>query len=478
LASTISRDDIIAVIGANSSSPAPASGRLFVFKLRFIGKSLPTKPAAAKREMQMEASSQIVDIVIDLRSAAANNRQIGREDTAMTISQRDRDLGTGYALRSPATRTELTSVGRGTPMGELLRRYWHPVGLVADAADIPRKVRVLGEDLILFRDKGGRVGLLHARCCHRGTTLYYGKVEDDGIRCCYHGWKFDTEGHCLEQPCEPQGGLFKDKVRQPWYPVRERYGLIFAYLGPAEKKPVLPRYDCLERMDEGEFVEADDSSIGGGGPAIIPCNWLQHFENVVDPYHVPVLHGSFSGPQFTNMMASMPDVTFEMSPRGVTVRSIRKQDEGKTFYRVTEAALPTLRVVPNPRVAQFARVESIGWTLPIDDTSFRIYVAGRVKAAGDIGRMRSRFNGKFWWDMTEPEHQQSPGDYEAQVGQGAVTVHSEEHFGQSDRGILMIRRMLSEQLDAVAAGRDPVGVSFDGDETLVEFEAGNFIREA
>jgi len=185
----------------------------------------------------------------------------------MTITQRDRDLGTAYALRPPATRTELTSVGRGTPMGELLRRYWHPVGLLSDATDIPRKVRVLGEDLILFRDKGGRAGLLHARCCHRGTTLYYGKVEDDGIRCCYHGWKFDAEGRCLEQPCEPEGGLFKDKVRQPWYPVQERYGLIFAYLGPAEKKPVLPRYACLETMDDGEFVEADDSSIGGGGPA-------------------------------------------------------------------------------------------------------------------------------------------------------------------------------------------------------------------
>ena len=185
----------------------------------------------------------------------------------MNITQRDRDLGTAYAMKPSTTRTELTSVGRGTPMGELLRRYWHPVGLVTDATDIPRKVRVLGEDLVLFRDKHARVGLLHARCCHRGTTLYYGKVEEDGIRCCYHGWKFDTEGHCLEQPCEPEGGQFKDKVRQPWYPVQERYGLIFAYMGPAEKKPVLPAYECLEKMDDGEFVEADDSSIGGGGPA-------------------------------------------------------------------------------------------------------------------------------------------------------------------------------------------------------------------
>jgi len=396
----------------------------------------------------------------------------------MNITQRDRDLGTAYAMKPPVTRTELTAVGRGTRMGELLRRYWHPIALVADASDVPHKVRALGEDLILFRNRRGHPGLLHARCCHRGTTLYYGKVEEDGIRCCYHGWKFDTEGRCLEQPCEPDASQFRDKVRQPWYPVRELYGLIFAYMGPSEKRPVLPRYECLEKMDDGEFVEADDTSIGGGGPAVIPCNWLQHFENVVDPYHVPVLHGSFSGPQFTNMMAAMPEVKFEMSPRGVTVRSIRNQDDGGIFYRVTEAALPTLRVVPNPRVAQFARVESIGWTLPIDDTSFRIYVAGRVKQRGDIGRMRSKFNGKFWWDMTEREHQQFPGDYEAQTGQGPVTLHSEEHFGKSDRGILMIRRMLSDQLEALAAGRDPIGVSFGQSAAPVEFEAGNFIREA
>ncbi|MGB6637091.1 MAG: aromatic ring-hydroxylating dioxygenase subunit alpha [Bradyrhizobium sp.] len=387
------------------------------------------------------------------------------------------DDGTAYEMMPASSKTEMTEVGRGKPMGELLRRYWHPIGLKADAGDVPRKVRALGEDLILFRDRQGRPGLLHARCCHRGTTLYYGKVEDDGIRCCYHGWKFDTEGHCLEQPCEPDGGGFKDKVRQPWYPVEERYGLIFAYMGPPSKKPVLPRYECLENMDEGEFVEADDTSIGGGGPAIIPCNWLQHYENVVDPFHVPVLHGSFSGAQFTNMMASMPEVNFEALPGSVAVRSIRNQDDGKVFYRVTQAVFPTLRVVPNPRVAQFARVESIGWVLPIDDTSFRIYVAGRVKSAGEIGRMRSKFNGKFWWDMTEPEHQKYPGDYETQVGQGPVTIHSEEHFGQSDRGVLMVRRMVREQLDALAAGNDPVGVSFDQNAPPIVFEAGNYIRD-
>jgi phenylpropionate dioxygenase-like ring-hydroxylating dioxygenase large terminal subunit len=249
-------------------------------------------------------------------------------------------------------------------------------------------------------------------------------------------------------------------------------------MGPPEKKPALPRYECLEVMDDGELVEADDSSLGGGGPTIIPCNWLQHYENVVDPFHVPVLHASFSGAQFTMAMAAMPQVTFEMSPRGVTVRSTRKTEDNKTFYRVTEAAIPTLRVVPNPRVAQFARVESIGWVLPIDDTSFRIYVAGRVKQKGDLGRMRSTFNGKYWWDMTEEEHQRHPGDYEAQVGQGEITLHSEEHFAQSDRGIVMIRRMLQDQLDAMKAGRDPIGVSFDPNAGPVVFEAGNYIRDA
>ena len=387
-----------------------------------------------------------------------------------------RDEGTGYEIRPPQYKSELVQVGRSKPMGELLRRYWHPIGLASDANGTPRKVRALGEDLILFRDGAGRAGLVHARCCHRGTTLYYGKVEARGIRCCYHGWLFDTQGHCLEQPCEPQGGLFREKVRQPWYPVEERYGLIFAYMGPPERKPVLPRYHCLEVMDDGEFVETDDSSLGGGGPQIIPCNWLQHYENVVDPFHVPVLHASFSGAQFTMAMAAMPEVTFERSPRGVTVRATRKVD-GKTFHRVTEAVIPTLRVVPNPRVAQFTRVESIGWVLPIDDTSFRIYVAGRSKHPGDLSRMRSKFEGKFWWDMTEEEHQRHPGDYEAQVGQGPITIHSEEHFAQSDRGVLMIRRMLQDQINIIEAGRDPIGVTFDPNAAPVVFEAGNYIRE-
>jgi len=388
------------------------------------------------------------------------------------------DIGSAYSRKAPTYNTRLTEVGRGTPMGELLRRYWHPVGLSSDAGPTPRPVKILGEELILFRDGQGRPGLLYPRCCHRGTTLYYGKIEERGIRCCYHGWLFDVEGRCLEMPAEPEpAGPQCQRVRQPWYPAQDRYGLVFAYLGPPERKPVLPRYECLEAMGPGEFVEADDSSIGSGGIAIAPCNWLQHFENVVDPYHVPILHGSFSGAQFVEQMATFPKVKFEYGPMGVKATSVRPGPDGKTFRRITEAVLPTLRVVPNPRVAQYGMVESIGWTVPIDDTHYRIYVAGRVKEKGELAKFKSRYNGKTWAELTPEEHQKFPGDVEAQVGQGPITFHSEEHLMSSDQGIAMLRQMFQRQLEALAAGKDPVGIAFTEADAYVKFDAGQYLED-
>ena len=285
------------------------------------------------------------------------------------------DTGTAYGRPPPKSRKNLVEVGPGTPMGELLRRYWHPVGLSVDANDTPRQVRILGEDLILFRDKTGQPGLMYPHCAHRGTSLYYGKVEERGIRCCYHGWLWDTQGHCLEQPCEPAGGKLLEKVRQPWYPVQDLYGLVWAYMGPPDKKPVLPRYECLETLEPGEFLEADDHSIGGGGPQIIPCNWLQHYENLVDPFHVVILHSAFSGTQFVPAMAVMPSVTWDTQEHSVRTISLRKLPDGKTLRRISEAGLPTLRVIPSPRIGRYGMVESLGWVLPIDDHSFRIYTA-------------------------------------------------------------------------------------------------------
>jgi phenylpropionate dioxygenase-like ring-hydroxylating dioxygenase large terminal subunit len=386
------------------------------------------------------------------------------------------DTGTAYGRPHPTYHAELTEVGAGTPMGELLRRYWHPIGLTADASATPRQIRVLGEDLILFRDLDGRPGLLYPHCAHRGTSLYYGKVEQKGIRCCYHGWLFDPQGHCLEQPCEPEGGKARASARQPWYPLEERYGLIWAYLGPPQRKPVLPRYECLEQLGPGEMLEADDRSIGGGGPQIIDCNWLQHYENLVDPYHVVILHSSFSGTQFVEQMAVMPKVSWDTQEHSVRTLSIRQLPDGKTFRRISEAGLPTLRVIPNPRVGSYGMVESLGWILPIDDHHFRIYVVGRVKEKGELHKMRSRLGGKLWEELTEEEHQRFPGDYEAMTSQGKIARHSEEHLATSDRGIVMLRRLLQKQLEVVAQGGDPAGVFFDPATPPVRFSAGNFLE--
>lgn len=382
--------------------------------------------------------------------------------------------GYKYSGRTPGFREELTLVERGTPMGEYLRRFWQPVGLLADATTKPRQVRVLGEDLILFRDGQGRPGLVHQRCCHRGASLYYGRGEEQGIRCCYHGWLFDVEGRCLDMPMEPENGAkVREKIRQPWYPVEERYGLIFAYFGPPEKKPLLPRYELLENLAEGEVVVADDTNLGSGGFGIAPCNWLQHYENVVDPYHVPVLHQAFSGVQFVPEMGVKPDVTFSAFEQGIRSEQWRDLGDGRKLKRVTECLLPNIRVVASPKLAM-GRSEGIGFVLPVDSTHYLVYNVARAAPGTDLGAIRSKPNGKDWRELSEAEHQAFPGDWEAQVSQGAITFHSEEHLGSTDQGIAMLRRLLARQVKLVAEGGNPAGWTQTAGEEWIKSESGNF----
>src|SRR4051794_7388949 len=177
----------------------------------------------------------------------------------------------------------LTRVGQGTPMGNLMRRYWHPVAAVVDLAAEPvLEVKLLGENLALYRAPNGEMGLVAQRCPHRGASMAYGIPEDGGLRCPYHGWKFSDEGVCLEQPAEPEDSTFKHRVRIPAYPVQEMGGLIWAYLGP-EPAPLLPRYDLFVREDLKREI----------GISIIPCNWLQAMENSLDPIHLEWLHGVY-----------------------------------------------------------------------------------------------------------------------------------------------------------------------------------------
>jgi nitrite reductase/ring-hydroxylating ferredoxin subunit len=386
-------------------------------------------------------------------------------------------IGTAYG-RQPGTHNALlTEVGPGTPCGEFMRRYWHPVGLSERVTDRPTRVRILGEDLILFRDRKGRPGLVYPRCAHRGTDLFFGRVEDEGIRCCYHGWLFNVQGQCLDQPCEKNGGANRDRVRQPWYSVQERYGIVWAYMGPPDRMPILPRWDILEEIEPGMKLHVTHSSLYAGGDddvELVPCNWLQEWENVMDPFHIPILHTTFSGVQFVPEMAVMPDVHWEYTDTGMRYTAYRKLDDGREMDRVTAATFPYVRMVPNVQL-RHGKAGGVGWVVPVDDTTLRLTFAMKIpESQNSLPRSP---NLRPWSQMTDDERQRFPGDWEAQVGQGPITLHSEEHLATSDRGVGMLRRALQQQIKAVQEGRDPAGVIFDPAQELVRVEAGNFFRD-
>ncbi len=387
--------------------------------------------------------------------------------------------GGAYGRPQPHPDEELTAVGPRTPCGELMRRYWQPVAVSAEVTTRPRYVRILGEDLIIFRDKMGRPGLLYPRCMHRGTTLFYGKVTEEGIACCYHGWLFDVEGRCLRQPCEPDGGRNLEVARQPWYPVEERYGLVFAYMGPLEKKPVLPRYDILEDLGPNEEIRPYFGAFGSTGDnslPIAPYSWLHMNDNVMDPYHVYVLHSTFTGVQFAAQFALMPKVDFFTTENGVCYSAKRSLDDGREYDRISSWIMPNIMSVPNPIDITQERSNMITWSLPVDDSHFTMATASRMPKSAPSRFFDGgfRLNGKLWGEMNLEEHQDTPGDYEAQAGQGPISLHSEEHLASSDRGIIMQRRILKAQIKLVAEGGDPLGVTFDANSAQVKIRSGNY----
>ena len=386
--------------------------------------------------------------------------------------------GTAYGRAPQHPNALLTEVGPGKPMGELMRRYWQPVLASRNVTTRPREVRILGEDLIVFRDGEGRPGLLYPRCMHRGTSLFWGHVEADGIRCCYHGWKFDVEGNCIEQPCEPNPHACRPEHRQPWYPVRERYGLVWAYMGPPERMPELPRFDAMEPLEEGEDYMAFDNSLGAhgdmNGPEVVPYSWLHMNDNVMDPFHVQVLHTTFSGTQFVREFEVMPRVEFNEVEGGVIYQAHRDLEDGRHVNRVSTWMMPNVMFVPDVAM-RGGRPNSIGFSVPVDDTHSRILMALRMPAEARERPMRGleAENFKPWHLRSVEERQDQPGDYEAQAGQGPVSLHSEEHLVTSDKGIGMQRRMLQRAISAMEAGEDPPLVSRDPD-AVIRVPSGNF----
>lgn len=385
--------------------------------------------------------------------------------------------GSAYGRKVGQADPVLSQVGAGTPCGEYLRRFWHPVALSSDATVQPKKLRILGEDLVLFRDGLGRAGLLYPHCMHRGTSLYYGKVEDQGIRCCYHGWLFNVQGECLQQPCEPNGGLHRDNARQPWYPVQEKYGLIFAYMGPPEKTPVLPGYENLETLLPGEMYEADNSGFGGfadaNAPSVVSYNWLQDYENVMDPFHVQVLHSTFSGIQFAKGFEVMPRVEWEYSDSGMIYRAYREFQDGRKLCRINTLFVPNVAVISEVDLTE-GPSRRVGWYVPVDDHNHTTFWVTKVRELGKTYRGLAMHNGKYWSELSEEERRNFPGDFEAQSSQGPVPRHSEWHLKTSDRGVAMVQRLLRGEIGKVSKGEDPMGVSFDPKSATHAVKSGNY----
>jgi phthalate 4,5-dioxygenase len=373
----------------------------------------------------------------------------------------------------------LARIGPGTPGGDLLRRYWQPAALAEElppgAAPLP--VRLLGEDLVLFRDDTGRPGLLGLHCAHRGADLSYGRVEDGGLRCLYHGWLYDVEGRCLEQPGEPAGSTFCQKVRQRAYPCLEAAGIIFAYLGPGEP-PLLPAYEALTVPDAHRFVTKYYHE----------CNYLQGNEGEIDPVHTSYLHRQFVGANGQEEYREvprdghMPLYNRDVSPRieiedtdyGVRIYSIRQIGHERIYLRITNFVLPNLSAIAG-QTGEHGY--AIHWHVPIDDTTHWKYdiifsrvapLDGQEMAARYAEQMapgyhfrRSRAN-RYLQDRAEMQGTSISGmgkffpahDAFAVESPGPIQDRTQEHLGSTDKAIARARRQLLQAVADVQNGRE------------------------
>jgi 5,5'-dehydrodivanillate O-demethylase len=360
----------------------------------------------------------------------------------------------------------LTQVGPGTPMGNLLRRYWHPIATVSQMKDrdtLP--IKLLGEDLVLYRDLSGTYGLLEARCPHRSMSLVYGIPEKCGIRCPYHGWAFDEKGQCVSQPyeeAEDPDARFKNKVTTVAYEVSQLGGMIFGYLGP-KPVPVLPKWDL--------YVE--EEAMREVGFAIVPCNWLQIMENSLDPVHVEWLHQYFLNYVLRKLgkddkqrsVKPHVKVGFDTFEYGITKRRVQQgnteeDDDWKIGHPVVFPNYLKTGNVFQVRVPMDDNRTAYWWYrvfnkesgMPITaqpDVEIPVYSAPVPQLDG---------SGLPQWDILDNNSGQ---DIVAWITQGFVTDRTKETLGRSDRGVIMYRKMLEDGMRDIEAGKDPKNVFRD-----------------
>jgi phenylpropionate dioxygenase-like ring-hydroxylating dioxygenase large terminal subunit len=370
---------------------------------------------------------------------------------------------------SELTWDEVVRVGAGTPGGNYLRSYWWPVALADEVKDIPLPVKVLGEELVLFRDLSGYLTLLGAFCSHRRAALEYGIIQADGIRCAYHGWCYDRRGNIVDRPAEPIKTA--PNIHHPCYPARELGGFVFAYLGK-NTPPPLPRYDVLVQ-DGHRVVERGDAEAGKA----YHCNWLQGVENTTDTTHLTYLHNIYKNcPAFKPVEGDYGVKLYILEPRAKPAHvAIRK--------RCT--VLPTINrksreLKPNNPGEKGVTLQQAIWVIPIDDThceEMRItvypeapaeqsYHGGYVKQAKL--RERQPYDRRFYGEIRG----NVPLEDKAMVeSQGAIVDRTLEHPGYGDRAILLLRKMIRDGIAAVANGAKAKGVLTE-DLAVVDLDIG------
>jgi 5,5'-dehydrodivanillate O-demethylase len=358
----------------------------------------------------------------------------------------------------------LTRVGPGTPAGALLRRYWYPIGWAASLDEEPiQRVRILGEDLVLFKDESGRLGLVAERCPHRGASLAYGFTEKDGIRCPYHGWMFAPDGECLEQPNQfADVPALRARCAITAYEARELGGLVFAYLGP-KPAPEVPRYDLFtEPEGPNRFRDV--------GWAMIPCNWLQITENSLDPTHVEWLHGKLldramqrHGVAPSSVLSGKHvRVGFDRFEHGIIKRRLREgQTEDADDWKIGHPV-----VFPNFLKVGGGHISTFQLRTPVDDetTLYFWYSFYEVpeEFTGAIDRIKAlpeyypvtlqHRDGTFIMDTIDSQ------DAMVWATQGARTDRQGENLVAGDEGVVMFRKLMEEQLKINEAGGDTMNV--------------------
>ena len=346
-----------------------------------------------------------------------------------------------------------------TSCGEYLRRYWHPVALTSEVSETPKEIRILGEDLVIFKTTKKNIGLVHKACPHRRASMVYGKTEERGIRCCYHGWLFSPDGEILETPGEDPNSKAAEKLRKTFklgaYPVIEFNGLVFSYLGPMNKLPEFPHYDS--------FVIPGNTTR----PYCIDydCNWIQVLDAIMDPVHTSFLHGQSSGVQFSEGFAEVGEIDFY--ERGIQYLGCNtRRINDNVWIRVNELILPNFTqagaafAADGTKSRYFGRSSFTRWVVPVDDYHCKALAWANFGERGDPLEYNNqegceKIEAGEIINRTFEEKQKSPGDAEAVEGMGSITKHKGEHLMPTDQGVMIYRRRIRKLIKKLEEGDEP-----------------------